>query len=404
MNFGRVVGTACATFAITNIDDIFVLVTFFAEATTNVNLTSLQITAGQYVGFTIITIISMIGFGASLLFPSEPIGFLGLMPLLLGVWWLLGLLFPVQEAEPEAPTGLLDSEPPTTDNANVEANVETKPPAWRRWAKSIGKVSSITVMNGADNIGTYVPLFSQAKGAEIAVYVVIYYILLGVWCAAAFLIMKQKHVLGLAQKYAIMVVPFLYLGLGIFILVKSECYPWSVEQIDDDLPQTHPGTIIMAVVTAGLLLACISAMLWFRLHKWLPARRQARAIRPGTEPVALELGAVGPQDPVSSAGPAQALGGGSEIVPAMEIVSYQPVVGSHPTTASSTSWRLPHWPKRVRINSQRFFIYLSSLMTLYTGAVEDLRGRSGGNRAGRSWRNDFRMETRSMRPACVRPS
>lgn len=45
-------------------------------------------------------------------------------------------------------------------------------------------------MNGADNIGTYVPLFSRAKGAEIAVYVVTYYILLGLWCLAAFLIMK----------------------------------------------------------------------------------------------------------------------------------------------------------------------------------------------------------------------
>lgn len=41
--------------------------------------------------------------------------------------------------------------------------------------------------------GTYVPLFSQAKGAEIAVYVVIYYILLGVWCFAAVLRRKSEE-------------------------------------------------------------------------------------------------------------------------------------------------------------------------------------------------------------------
>jgi hypothetical protein len=42
--------------------------------------------------------------------------------------------------------------------------------------KSILKVSVVTVMNGGDNIGTYLPLFPQAKGAEVAVCVVIYYL------------------------------------------------------------------------------------------------------------------------------------------------------------------------------------------------------------------------------------
>jgi cadmium resistance protein CadD (predicted permease) len=94
------------------------------------------------------------------------------------------------------------------------------------------KVSVITVMNGGDNIGTYVPLFAQAKGAEIAVYVIIYYILLGVWCLAAFLVMRQKHILRLTQKYIRWVLPFLFLGLGMYIIIKSSCYPWSIQYID----------------------------------------------------------------------------------------------------------------------------------------------------------------------------
>ena len=58
----------------------------------------------------------------------------------------------------------------------------------RSWIKVIFKVSSITIMNGGDNIGTYIPLFSQVKRAEIAIYVVTYYILLGVWCFAAWMV------------------------------------------------------------------------------------------------------------------------------------------------------------------------------------------------------------------------
>jgi cadmium resistance protein CadD (predicted permease) len=240
MQFGKSVGIACSSFAITNIDDMFVLVTFFSEASTSKTVTPLRITLGQYIGFTVIIIISMIGFGASLALPSEPIGFLGLLPILMGVWNLFGLLLSEEEEETEKPSiaGM----------------------------KSILKVSVITVMNGGDNIGTYVPLFAQAKGAEVAVYVIIYYILLGVWCLIALLVMRQKHILHLAQKYMRVVIPFLYLSLGVYIIVKSSCYPWSIQRIDASA-STHRGKIIMAVITTVLLLTCMGAMLWLKLRK-----------------------------------------------------------------------------------------------------------------------------------------
>lgn len=242
MQFGKSIGTACSSFAITNIDDMFVLATFFAEASTSKNITPLKITVGQYVGFTIIIIISMIGFGVSLVLPSEPIGFLGLLPMLLGIWQLLNLILSTETEETEE------------ENSHFAG------------AKSIFKVAIVTVMNGGDNIGTYIPLFSQAKGAEIAVYVVTYYILLGVWCLVAFLIMKQKHILFLAQKYADLVVPFLYMGLGVYVVVKSSCYPWSIEKIDHS-GSTLPGRTVLALVTAFFLLISIAIMLWLKLRK-----------------------------------------------------------------------------------------------------------------------------------------
>lgn len=240
MQFGTSVGTACGSFAITNIDDMFVLVTFFAEASTSTTLTPVKITLGQYIGFTGIIIISMIGFGASLLLPSEPIGFLGLLPILLGIWKLFDLVFQIREEEPEK-----------LDIAGM---------------KSILKVSTITLMNGGDNIGTYIPLFSQAGGAEIAIYVVTYYILIGVWCLVAFLVMRQKHILLVVQRYARGVIPLLYMGLGVYIIVNSSCYPWAIEHIDDSNP-AHLGKAIVAVTTTFLLLACMGAMVWLKLQK-----------------------------------------------------------------------------------------------------------------------------------------
>jgi len=112
----------------------------------------------------------MIGFGVSLVLPSEQIGFLGLLPILLGVWKSLDIMIPM-------PNSISD----TTKSDGIQ---------------SIFKVAAITVMNGGDNIGTYIPLFSHVKRAEIATYNVVYCILLGVWCLVGFLVMKEKHVLS----------------------------------------------------------------------------------------------------------------------------------------------------------------------------------------------------------------
>lgn len=244
MQFGSAIGTACLTFLITNIDDAFVLVTFYAEAATSRTLTPPKIVLGQYIGFTVIIAISLIGYGVARVLPSEPIGFLGLLPILLGVWKFFGLLFPKQdnaEEEQPAPTHLAS-------------------------AKSVLKVSAITMMNGGDNIGTYVPLFAQAAGAEIAVYVVVYYILLGVWCLIAYLLMNERHVLRIAERYATFAIPFLYIGLGIYIVVTSDCYPWSIHEIDDQF-LGDPGQTVMGVVTTFLLSSIMAIMVWARMRK-----------------------------------------------------------------------------------------------------------------------------------------
>ncbi|VUC30253.1 unnamed protein product [Clonostachys rosea] len=240
MQFSKALGEACATFAITNIDDLFVLITFFAEATTSAVLTPWKIVIGQYIGFTIIVSISMIGFGIALVLPSEPIGFLGLLPILLGIWKFSSLFLPQTEEAIEVSTAA--------------------------GAKGVLKVALITLMNGGDNIGTYVPLFSQVQRAEIAVYIVVYYILLGLLCLGSFLVMRQKHILALVRKYVDYIIPLLYTGLGIFIIIKSECYPWSIEQIDNSV-STDPGQGTMAGATVFIILTASCGMAWYTVAK-----------------------------------------------------------------------------------------------------------------------------------------
>ncbi|KAM3558959.1 hypothetical protein ARSEF4850_004346 [Beauveria asiatica] len=273
MQLGEAIGTACGAFAATNIDDIFVLVTFFAESATSKRMSPLNIIIGQYVGFTAITIISMIGFGISLALPSEPIGFLGFLPMLLGFWALFDVLLSRAGDDHEQ------------EDEHFRMTNATR-------IKVIIKVATITLINGGDNIGTYIPLFSQTRGAEIAVYVVVFYIGVGVWCLAAWLIMKQKHILMVAQKYAEKFIPFLYMGLGVFVIVKSLCYPWSMDHINRKLP-SHPGRLILALCTTAFLIISIGIM--FAI-KW-SSRQEESAAEAAAETGgdATELPEVGPR-------------------------------------------------------------------------------------------------------------
>jgi hypothetical protein len=178
---------------------------------------------------------------------------MGFLPLPLGVWRGLALFFAFREEE----------EDDTSSLAGV---------------KSVLKVALITLMNGGDNIGTYVPLFSQAHRADIAIYVIVYYILAGVWCLFAFAVMRQKHVLALAQKYIRIVLPLLYVGLGLYIIIKTSCFPWSIHEIDRKI-SSHPGKIIIPVVTTVLLVISIGAMIWSKV-----VRRRKLARNAGAQP------------------------------------------------------------------------------------------------------------------------
>lgn len=253
--FGKSVGVACASFAITNIDDMFVLTTFFSESTTSKTLTPWRIVLGQYIGFTLIVTVSLIGFGVSFLFATEPIGFMGFLPLLLGVWRAVSLIPAFKE----------EDEDDTSSIAGV---------------RSVLKVALITLMNGGDNIGTYVPLFSQAHKADIVIYIVIYYILLGFWCLFAFAVMREKHILALARKYIFLVIPLLYIGLGLYIIINSSCFPWSIREINRKI-STHPGKIIMYVVAAFLLVVITGTLVGLKLVR---SRRKITSNSDPTQP------------------------------------------------------------------------------------------------------------------------
>jgi len=83
------------------------------------------------------------------------------------------------------------------------------------------QVMAITIANGGDNIGIYLPLFATATGAEIVITLVLFYVLLLVWCVCAYAMVQCPVVADQLSKYGAYIVPFLLMGLGLYVLWGS---------------------------------------------------------------------------------------------------------------------------------------------------------------------------------------
>jgi cadmium resistance protein CadD (predicted permease) len=128
--------TGLVAFIATNIDDILILLVFFAQV--NENFRPWQIVVGQYLGFTILVIFSLPGLFDGLILPQSWIGLLGLIPIAIGI------------------SSLVNKETEQLADGTQEITPSFLTP-------KIYTVATITVANGSDNISIYIPLFSRFK-------------------------------------------------------------------------------------------------------------------------------------------------------------------------------------------------------------------------------------------------
>ncbi len=113
--------------------------------------------------------------------------------------------------------------PPTADEAQKESRLAT---LFARCfgpclAPAVFEVAVITIANGGDNIGVYLPLFATGSAAVVVTTLVIFYVMLAAWCGAAFAMVRCPFVADGLSEYGEYVVPFLLVGLGLYILWDS---------------------------------------------------------------------------------------------------------------------------------------------------------------------------------------
>jgi cadmium resistance transport/sequestration family protein len=197
------------SFAATNIDDIVILMLFFAQVNTTFH--PKHIIMGQYLGFTAIILFSLPGFFGGLILPKAWIGFLGVVPLIIGIANLMNC---------EADRG----EVQTVSGEVVHTKLHQSPMVAslaRLLTPHTFNVAAVTLANGGDNIGIYVPLFANCNLPSLGVTLGVFYLLIGAWCSIAYWLTRQAAIARPIARYGRTVMPFVLIGLGIYILTDS---------------------------------------------------------------------------------------------------------------------------------------------------------------------------------------
>ncbi|WP_341528229.1 cadmium resistance transporter [Nostoc sp. UHCC 0302] len=193
--------TGITAFTATNLDDLVILTLLFSQA--NASFRRRHIVIGQYLGFCTLVVASLAGFLGGLILPSHWIGLLGLVPITIG----LNRLF-----NPENDSSADTESEPQFSHASTFASF-LSPQAY--------SVAAITIANGSDNIGIYMPLFANTNFSSLLVIIAVFLVLVGVWCYATYKLTCQPAISNLLTRYGNSFVPFVLIGLGVFIILDS---------------------------------------------------------------------------------------------------------------------------------------------------------------------------------------
>ncbi len=65
------------------------------------------------------------------------------------------------------------------------------------------------------------PLFANIELSELLVIIGVFLLLVGVWCYVAYKLISQSAIANLLTRYGNNFVPFVLIGLGVFIILDS---------------------------------------------------------------------------------------------------------------------------------------------------------------------------------------
>jgi cadmium resistance protein CadD (predicted permease) len=194
----EILGLSIGAFVATNIDDLFILIVFFAKR----SFPTSQIILAQYVGMGLLLGVSLVGSLVALVIPHNLLGLIGLFPIAIGIKELLDL----------------------RNKKNYDDDVKIVNRLYKsRWRTYLPFLVVATVtFSGGEEFGIYTSIFVTYNSlSEITTVVTVVMLLTGVWCWIAAYLVNRSFLAAQLRRVADRVLPFVLIGLGIYILIEA---------------------------------------------------------------------------------------------------------------------------------------------------------------------------------------
>ncbi|MDH6143901.1 cadmium resistance protein CadD (predicted permease) [Kitasatospora sp. GP30] len=189
----RTAATAAGLFAGTNVDDLAVLAVLFLASRAGGTIRRRQIWVGQAAGFTVLVVASMVVALGLAAVPGGWIGLLGLIPLALGV------------------VGLVRA-------ARAHRGGEHVPVVP---ASGMASVMALTMVNGADNLSVYPPVFRTIGTGAALVTIAVFAAGVVVWCLLGSLLGSRRSIVKMVERWGHWIVPAAFVAIGVVLLLGS---------------------------------------------------------------------------------------------------------------------------------------------------------------------------------------
>ena len=193
---------AIIAFASTNIDDLLLLSSLFIAS----NFRAASVVIGQFVGMSLLVLISVLAAYFMVSMPLTWIGALGLFPLCLGIL-RLAKGFKV----PTAKSALC------LNDGEFFGKEQLRVP----WMKSEWALAALlTVANGGDNLSVYIPLFA-VQHTFVSLYVIVFGVMTGIWCCFGYFLTNHRLFRDKLKRHAATIVPWVLILLGLKVLLQA---------------------------------------------------------------------------------------------------------------------------------------------------------------------------------------
>jgi cadmium resistance protein CadD (predicted permease) len=203
--------TAVALFAATNVDDLVVLALFSAAWRATGRPRRWEIWAGQYLGFAVLVGLSLaVGRGLSLIL-SRWLWLLALIPLTVGV---VTLVAAIRQARRPGQPALPPAGPPQAPAA-VTGLVSVR---GLSWMAGVAGVATLTVVDGADNLAAYTPVFATADAGRVALTLGVFVVGVAVWCVVGALLTRHHRITDTLARYGRWILPAAFILIALYTL------------------------------------------------------------------------------------------------------------------------------------------------------------------------------------------